>query len=217
MGMLVALDLEFCGDIASKGINNCRIWEVGAVVVSPHRRGQCFSATVNMPMKVNGEEIRQHAGYPRVTKAFLKAEGARPLTHVLRDFVRWLGGPAVLVGHNAYKTDKPILERAFRRCGMRPAVWWLDSLPILRDAFPRRGVWTLASFYSQGVQHRALSDAWMLAQLIWCFKLPLTMPVPIFHTPLRSLKGVGRRSEQILNRQGLSSIEMLARAYRISV
>ena len=209
----VVYDLEFCGDL--KVPDSCRIWEISGVITSPpSRRGEIFSQVIQMPLSVRGRPIKQWPGYLRIDKEFLKRNHARPISHVLKEFFMWTG-PCILISHGNFRGDKPVLERAIRRCGLHPPVWFIDSLLAFRDFFPGRHSYTLQSF-TGNVTHRALQDAIHLANLLNIFNVPLPIACPIFQTPLRTLKGCGRRVEQVLNKRAISSIEGLARKYRIN-
>lgn len=209
----VVYDLEFCGSL-EEGASSCRIWEIAGVIVSGERRGEVFSQVVQMPLTVRGKPIKQYPGYQQIDRNFLKRHRARPISHVLKDFFLWTG-PCILISHGNFRADKPVLEHAIKRCGLHPPVWFIDTLVAFRDFWPGRHSYTLSSFTGH-TTHRALEDALNLANLLQYFKVPLPIACPIFQTPLRTLKGCGRRTEEVLNKRQISSIEGLARRYRIS-
>jgi len=199
----ICIDIEFCGELP----HQTYIWELAGVILSPpERRGEIFQSCVQMPFPV-----KQWKGYPKVDKEFLRNQGARPLSHVLRDFFHW-AGPSVLVSHGSFRSDKLVLETACKRAGIRPRVWFVDSLYLLRDLYPGRNSYTLESF-TGGTQHRALPDALQLAHLLRY--LPLPLPCPFGETPLRTIRGIGRQTEALYNRMGLSSIESLRRSAQV--
>jgi DNA polymerase III epsilon subunit-like protein len=196
----IVFDLEFCGELPDQ----CFIWEIAGVVLwPPERRGQVYQSCVQMPFPV-----KQYPGYQVVSKEFLRAQGARPLSHVLKEFFRWCG-PSVLISHGCFRSDKIVLEHAARKCHLRPRVWFVDTLYLFRDIFPGRPSYSLSSFTGLS-QHRALPDAIQLARLLHSVRLPL--PCPFGETPLRTVHGIGKRKEAIYNRMGLSSMESLRRS-----
>jgi DNA polymerase III epsilon subunit-like protein len=205
---LVAFDLEFIG----QDITRARLWEIGAVIMTGPRAGSQYSSVVECPLHVNGKAVKQYPGYQKVTPAFLKRESARPLEECLRGFFDFCGDGAVCMSHGCFRSDKIILERECRAIKLKPKVYFLDSLFILRDYYQGRDKYSLASFTGK-TQHRALPDALALANLMsritWEHR-----PVKIFELPLRSIRGVGRRTEQIYNSRSISSVEELCRAYR---
>ena len=210
----VVYDLEFCGSL-EEGASSCRIWEIAGVIVSGERRGEVFSQVVQMPLRIRGEPIKQYPGYLKIDRKFLKKHRARPISHVLKDFFQWTG-PCILISHGNFRADKPVLEHAIRRCGLYPPVWFIDTLLAFRDHFPGRPSYSLSSFTGFAA-HRALQDAISLANLLHFFKIPLPTACPIFQTPVRMLKGCGRRTEQVLNKRHISSYEEMRRKYSINL
>jgi len=211
MRRAVVYDLEFVGNIQTP--EQCALWEIGAVHLSTGKR---FSRVVqpNLHTIPPPED-----GCFHLTQEYLAQHGV-PLQQALDLFVEWVAQCAphsVLISHNGFKSDKPVLEGAFRRCGMPCPPWlFLDSLMILRQQvkLPSYKLQTIHQHYVGKMEesHRALPDALALHCIMTRCGVPLKSlcAYPMHATPLQTLPGVGHACEERLVLQyQIGSVEEL--------
>ena len=174
---IVSFDLETTGlDLAKDDIV-----EIGAVCL-----GQTFQAYLQPAVLIRPEATNIHGitksrqGPLMLGGSFLKTQSR---TQGLIAFTRWLeniskGKGAVLVAHNCFGFDAPVLVNAFHKVGMRvPGVilGFADSLDLarsLRLPLPNHKLDTLMRFYlgvAQNEVHGALPDAQAVEDLILAF------------------------------------------------
>ena len=123
----------------------------------------------------------------------------------------------VLISHGCFLFDKRILENSFKKCGLNPTFQFFDSLLYYRDNYKDLSSYTLSYLASkignQVVLHRALDDALILFRLL-SYEINLCgYTVPIWLTPLRSIKGLGKSSESILYTANFRCVEDLKKNY----
>ena len=101
----IFMDLEFLGDI-TKGASDCRIWNIGAVKSSGDTT---FDAYINV-----NTDYPTHPGCVEVTEQYLHDHNAESFASAFLKFVHWVGPQAVLISHNAFRSDKPVLVLDWR-------------------------------------------------------------------------------------------------------
>ena len=116
-----------------------------------------------------------------VTRSFLEANGARAWAVVGANLLAWLSAQrptaksvVVLVAHGNFCFDKPVLERAFGREGVRLPSWlvFMDTLPILRRTYPGLSAYSLGALHRHALggpiprQHTAMADVNALMRVL---------------------------------------------------
>jgi hypothetical protein len=89
--------------------------------------------------------------------------------HVVWPEFRTFCGSDVVVAHNGYNFDFPLLQRMAREAGAEFGLCTFDTLPLARDLFPTsRRLGDLARYFNipAGRAHRALDDARALALVL---------------------------------------------------
>ena len=144
-------------------------------------------------------------------------------------FLQWVGcqmsikrkDMAVIATHNAFRSDKPLLELEFKRHGLSAPnnVYFFDSLHFMRAKLPKLKSYCLKDLYKHTYNqnllnaHRALSDVLALNKLFdsfFCIGINMEGIVyPFYQTSLRNLHGVGEKNESIMLFHGIHSLEQL--------
>ncbi|HSJ65340.1 MAG TPA: UvrD-helicase domain-containing protein [Gemmatimonadaceae bacterium] len=150
-----AVDLE----TTDKDINTAEIIDIAAVRVRNGRIVDRFSSFVRPRVAVSAGAAAVHG----ITDAELT--GAPYFETVWPKFRDFCGGD-VIVAHNGYQFDFPILARMVRSIGATYDLSTYDTLPLARDLFPTsRKLGDLARQFGidVGQAHRALDDSVVLA------------------------------------------------------
>ena len=205
----VCVDLEFVGDITASYLD-CRIWNIGAVKPD----GTEFSIVMKVPT-----DRKTHAGCVHVTENFLKHNNAVTFAQGFRSFCDWVGPQAVIICHNCFKSDKPVLEAECKRHNVEMPCWYFfDSLLFLRTKIQCTS-YRLGDVYNQVVgkgfrdSHVALDDARALWQILQKFRPDSLYMYPKYLTPLQNIRWVGSACEQRLVEQNVRSVEDLVLKY----
>jgi DNA polymerase III epsilon subunit-like protein len=206
----VYVDYEYVGDI-SKCASACEIWNIGAVKSS----GETFDAYINV-----NTSHKTHPGCVEVTEEYLAERNAVDFSTAFQRFVDWVGPQAVLISHNAFRSDKPVLESECTRHGITiPAGWkFYDSLLFLRSQIQCMS-YRLADVYetvtSKVLQqaHTALLDAIGLKEILDLVPPHGLYTYPKYLTPLQNIKWVGAACENALVTAGVRSVEDLILKY----
>ena len=153
-----AIDLETTGRDTSKS----EITEIAAVRVRDGKITETFSSLVkpDVPMEAGA------AAVTGITEADLA--GAQAFAAIWPRF-REFAGADVLVAHNGYQFDFPILSRMVHETGDKFGAITFDSLPLARDLVPTsRKLGDLARHFGidPGNSHRALDDTRALASVM---------------------------------------------------
>ena len=109
-------DLEFIYDV--KHLSRCRIWEI---CVYSCRTMQVFHRVIDPNPKMSVFPEPPLKSIPRLTRDFLSSEGALPFSAVFPMVIEWIhdqlrqtpGAIPVLISHNTFRSDKPILENEY--------------------------------------------------------------------------------------------------------
>lgn len=210
---LFVMDLEFLGTFP-----DCRIWEIGIVMMEDGKAKDHFEAIVD---PYPGQLFLPPAppGYFSPTREFLNRKGARPFEQVLRALVRWIRARTtkdcspLFAAHGAFRSDKVVFESHATHVGFRiPQKWfWCDTLVLAREQMPHRDKYTMESIcvdllgsYTQ--THRALDDAKALASIIEAKHLLMCgFAYPTYTLPLQSVAGIGPATEKLLQKAGVVS------------
>lgn len=117
-------------------------------------------------------------------------------------------GTGIWVAHNGKSFDQKIMQAHFVRYRLTPAIDFKDSLPEIRKMKLKThslGFVYNHLFGSTFRQHHAADDARALQRVCKHLKL-FTAPQT---TPLRSIRGIGPKSEQVFKGAGIASVEDL--------
>jgi DNA polymerase III epsilon subunit-like protein len=208
-----ALDLEFIGTFP-----NCRVWEIGLVMLEDGKVKDLFEAIVD-PFPGSNVIPPAPEGYFSPTRDFLRRNGARPFEQVLRALVRWIRARSskemtpLFVAHGAFRSDKPVFEAHASAVGFRiPQNWhWCDSLVFAREQLPGRNKYSMEAlcndfFGAYKQTHRALDDARMLARMIEEKHIVVDgYAYPSYAMPLQAVAGIGPKTEKMLHSAGVVS------------
>ncbi|HJU65605.1 MAG TPA: UvrD-helicase domain-containing protein, partial [Gemmatimonadaceae bacterium] len=123
-----AVDIE----TTDRDIDGAEVVEVAAVRVRNGAVAAEFHSLVRPRVPIAPEAARKH----RLTMAHL---GAAPYFEQVWPEFRSFCGNDVVVAHNGYQFDFPILRRMARACGQRSDLVTYDSLPLARDLCPGSG------------------------------------------------------------------------------
>jgi DNA polymerase III epsilon subunit family exonuclease len=150
-------------DTETTGLDeNCEIIELAAVKVHDGRILDRFHSMVraSRPISLRASEIH---GY---TDADLSNQPTlREIWPRFRDFV----GDEVLIAHNGYRFDIPLLERATESWQGTKGMTFFDTLPLARNLFPVGSLRLQDLAHRFGVEqqpnHHALEDSLCLVQV----------------------------------------------------
>tara|TARA_B110000211_G_scaffold63808_1_gene73148 strand:+ start:3353 stop:4087 length:735 start_codon:yes stop_codon:yes gene_type:complete len=212
---LVEIDLEFIGDIAI-GCDNCRIFEIAAVV---HTSGVVFQTFVDpCPLDaVIPAPIEKDCFH--ITKSFIEEHQIQPIEvclHKLIDFLHNLDADSItLIGHATFRSDMLIIQNAVDRS---PSVTWpsnirfADSLQVCRISFPHQRIYNLSALHRSIVgtemccAHSAVHDAIALRSIL--MRIPhidqVTVTYSLSDYPLSNLKEIGAKTELFVARCGIN-------------
>jgi len=210
-------DLEYVG--VPNDLSRCYIWEIGAIHLLS---GNKFSITMDPGIRPLPPPMSQE--FANVTESFLKNKNAVSFNYGWNAFLRFIASnsstiPSLLISHNTFKSDKPMLEIETKRRGVElPCHWYfLDSLLFCRKAIPKQSSYTLNDLYRNilGKQildnHSALPDAIALMELLYRIGIR-TIHGPIYPahcTSLQAVKWLGPSCERSLFGQNIRSLEQL--------
>jgi DNA helicase-2/ATP-dependent DNA helicase PcrA len=150
-----AIDLETTG----RDTGSSEIVEIAAVRVRDGRITETFSSLVKPTVRMDAAA----SAVTGITDADLA--GAPTFAGIWPRF-REFSGADVLVAHNGYQFDFPILSRMVKEIGDTFSAITFDSLPLARDLVPTsRKLGDLARHFGvdPGQSHRALDDTRALA------------------------------------------------------
>ena len=219
---LFVFDIEFVGDV--RDITSCFIWEIAVTSVIS---GATFMAVVDPDPSVQEFPEPPIPEIPRLTRDFLKKHRAKTWADVFTEFREWVqhqssGLIPVLISHNTFRADKPILEYECQRYHTRvPSGWYFfDSLHFARQNIKcSTGNYSLSGLhqvlFDQPILnvHRASADVNACVRILgfltshtWTLAGPM---YPAYATSLRSLRWVGRKAEQVFESMSILSVEEL--------
>lgn len=205
----VYTDFEFVGDI-KKGPNDCSIWHIGAV----KRDGSQFEIFINVETNK-----ATHEGCVEVTQEYLAEKQALSFEEAFQHFVNWVGPQAVIISHNCFKSDKPVLEHECKKRHVHMPCWYFyDSLLFLRSKIQCIS-YRLPDVYFQVVgrtfeeTHTALKDAIGLKEILDIVPPSGLYMYPKYLTPLQNIKWVGLACEEAFIRNRIRSVEDLILKY----
>lgn len=206
----ICVDLEFVGDISGDAPSECRIWNIGAV--KPN--GDEFSVVMHVPT-----HLGTHPGCVHVTGAFLKQNNAVDFKTGFARFCEWVGPQAIIITHNCFKSDKPVLESECKRHRIEMPCWYFfDSLLFLRSKL-QLSSYRLGDIYEYVVgagfkeTHLAIDDARSLWKILQKIPPDGLYMYPKYLTPLQNVRWVGSACELCLVNRSVRSVEDLILKY----
>lgn len=204
-------DYEFVGDI-TKSVDNCEIWMIGAV--KPN--GESFESYINV-----STDSPTHPGCVEVTKEYLAEHNAVDFSVAMSRFVQWVGPQAVIISHNCFRSDKPVLESNCVKHGVSlPSSWrFYDSLLFLRSqiqcmSYRLQDVYQTVTGNVFNATHTALKDAQGLKEILDIVQPVGLFTYPKYLTPLQNCKWIGAACENALVTAGVRSVEDLVLRYQ---
>jgi len=216
-------DLEFIGDI--NVLSSCRIWDISIACVDT---GETFNAIVEPDSTLREIPPPVVDGLFPLTRLFLEEHHVVAFKTAWEKMVDWVNArrtnPVVLISHNNFLSDKPILEQHIVRhqAGV-PSSWFLyDSLHYFRDNYKTydyslKGLAKSIMYRAHDHAHRARADTIMLTDCLekhtngtWHLN---GFAYPLFVNSLRCIRGIGQTVEAILLERGFTNEnELLSRA-----
>lgn len=218
---LFVFDLEFIGDVRS--LKTCRIWEIAVFSLQTKK---WFTAIVDPDPEAQEFPPPPIPEIPVLTRAFLDENNAKTWQLVCPELERWitvnsLNMVPVLISHNTFRADKPILELEFKRAvRVMPLNWYFfDSLHFSRRMFKKsNGDFSLSGLHLQLFDkpienaHRAKADvvACMKIMSYMTKNFQLVGPMyPSYCTALRTIRWIGQKAEHMLYNANVRSVEQL--------
>lgn len=220
---LFVFDLEFIGDV--RDLQTCRIWEIAVYSVATNA---WFVRVVDPNPSADSFPEPPIPEIPRLTRSFLDENDAVQWDDACRDLIVWIqsrtakGAIPVLISHNTFRADKPVLELECRRFSMRlPLNWYFfDSLHYARATIRNPvGNYSLSGLHKQMFNadienvHRAKSDVLACMKILcrltnntWCLCGPM---YPAYTTSVRSVRWIGKKAEELLYGANIRSVETL--------
>jgi len=212
-------DLEFIYDV--RHLKRCRIWEI---CVYSCKTSQMITRVIDPNPKMSVFPEPPLKSIPRLTRAFLSSENASPFSVVFPMVIEWVheqlrqtpGAIPVLISHNTFRSDKPILENECKRHKIPlPYNWYFfDSLFFSRDSlhvkdYSLNGLYNY--FFKKDIinMHRALSDVQACREILQRLGALRGPMYPVYTTSLRFLDGFGSKAEMLLYRNGFFCLEDL--------
>lgn len=208
-------DLEFIGDV--KRPETCLIWDLAVLCV---RTGETFRAVIDPDPMMRYFPPPPAEGCMQLTRAFLNRHRAKPVYNILPKLFRWMMNRtkhvSVMISHNNFRSDKPVIEFECMRYGiaMPTNLYFFDSLLYFRDTFPKLGDYSMQHLVKRflpdrkGVSHRAYQDTMDLHAILNYDNLKGEVLRP-FSTSLRAVQGIGRAVQNRFFTAGLFTLDMV--------
>ena len=207
----IFMDLEFVGDITN-GPEACEIWNIGAIKPD----GSMFDAYINV-----NTNYPTHPGCVELTEEYLAERKAVDFSTAMTRFITFVGPQAVLISHNCFRSDKPVLESECLRHGViLPAGWrFYDSLLFLRSqiqcmSYRLQDVYQSVTGKVFNSTHTALKDAIGLKEILDIVPPNGLYTYPKYLVPLQNVKWIGGACENALVNSGVRSVEALILRYQ---
>jgi hypothetical protein len=201
-------DLEFIGDVTDTP--SCKIWEISILCVATKETCGCV---IDPDRRVRVFPPPAAEGLFNLTRSFLTSKNAVDFGTNWKKIVGWVSARSsnavVLISHNNFCSDKPVLENHFLQYhSCIPYNWYFfDSLHYFRDNlktydYSLKGLVRLLLNTTHEHAHRAKEDTIKLFECIDKFtnktwKLTGLAYIP-YTSSLRKIQGVGASVERAL-------------------
>ena len=215
---IFVFDLEYVGT-NSGDLSSCYIWEIGVVHLASDTS---FSVTIRPDIRPYPTPFSKDL--VQLTSSLLKQRRAVDFNTAWYRLIRWIStivgqyGNIILIAHNGFKADKPMLEIDAKRHNIQlPYNWYFfDSLIYCRKVIPKLHSYTLNDIhyklFGQDIvsAHDALPDAVALKAILVHLDQPLNGAIyPSYSTPLQVVKWLGPSCENVLFTHNIMSLEQL--------
>lgn len=219
---LFVFDLEFIGDV--RDITTCRIWEIAVYSIATNN---WFEAVVDPAPSMVSFPTPPIPEIPQLTREFLNKNKAETWPSVFQRLAVWMqvqrmGATPVLISHNTFRADKPIIELECRRYNlMMPLNWYFfDSLHFSRRILKNStGNYSLSGLhqmlFAEPIHdaHRAKADVVACLRImknITGGTMRLEGPAyPSYCTALRTVRWIGQKAEELFYMHNIRSVEQL--------
>lgn len=201
------LDIEYTGPKHS-----CAIYEIAAVRESD---GQAWHRFI----RFDTTAYAACPGAPDIDQEFLEQRGACDPRDAARNLVAWMEPDAVLVAHDAFRSDQPVLERflyTYLDVGDVPTDWTFEDSLLHFRATARLRSYTLENvaraFLTPEFSHEfsALEDAQTLYDLLRGTEIRGSRGVPFGERSVRVVPGIGHVTEMaLLHKHGVDNLRLL--------
>lgn len=218
-GNVFVFDLEYIGKTSN--LNDCYIWDVAVVHLQSNTAMEIsiFPDCHPYPKPFSDEFIN-------VTKDLIQSRNGCDFSQAWVQIVQFIQtfrvnatGPVILIAHNAFKSDKEMLQIDCERHGIKIpySFYFFDSLIFCRKQMTKQASYTLSDIYfalfgtNIKNQHFAISDAVALKDILIKLNVNnLEGPIyPAYYTSLQSIKWLGPSCEKLLFSHGVRSVERL--------
>ena len=219
---LFVYDLEFIGNIHD--LNTCKIWDMAFLCVET---GERFCSIVDPDPTLYTIPPPVVEGLFPLTREYLSKQNAKPFHQVWPLIVQWIvnrshGKTIVLISHNNFCSDKPVLENHishyFQCCPID--LYFFDSLVYFRDNlntydYSLKGLVRLLLKREHDNAHRAEIDTIRLYECLNTFHMDLKGYIySTRHNSLRTIRGIGASLENNLMQHGIFCEEQLFENFR---
>jgi DNA polymerase III epsilon subunit-like protein len=205
-------DLEYVGHTTN--LKECYIWDIGIVHI---HTGKTLEISIRPDVDTIPKPFTSE--FKEVTDEYLTERHALPFKKAWLQVLNFVGHRAILIAHNAFRADKPMLEIETKRHGIKMPLNWFffDSLIYARKVLPKLPSYSLRDLHMHLFQrdivnqHTALPDAIALAsilQRIGLHKINGSAYTP-YSTPLQAVKWLGPSCERKILEAGIRSVEQL--------
>lgn len=207
-----AFDLEYVGHTTN--LKECYIWDIGIVHI---HTGNTLELSIRPDVDTIPKPFTPE--FKEVTDEYLTERHALPFKQAWLQVLNFVGHRAILIAHNAFRADKPMLEIETKRHGIKMPLNWFffDSLIYARQVLPKLPSYSLRDLHMHLFQkdiinqHTALPDAIALANILQRIGLH-TVQGPAYtpySTPLQAVKWLGPSCERKILEAGIRSVEHL--------
>ena len=218
-------DLEFVGPPSDVG--GCFVWEMAVV---DWLTGESIRRVVRP--RAPPDAFPDSHGPRRVTAEIIEGMDPMGFDRGFLETYAWMrtraGGAAILlVSHNNFRTDHPLLRLELARSGLHRGqfpMFFFDTLPFFRSKLPAVDSYSLGNLYRAFMggplegAHRALADAAALRALVCKIaRSPAELHgavYPLDQTSMQTLPAIGAKTEERLIGIGVQSREHLAHLSR---
>jgi DNA polymerase III alpha subunit (gram-positive type) len=219
IGNVFTFDLEYIGK--TPNIDDCYIWDIAVVHLQTNT-----AVEISIYPDIHPFPRPFSEEFVQVTDALLKSRNAVIFSQAWIRVIQFIqtvrvnvSGPVILVAHNAFKSDKEILQIECKRNNIKMpySFYFFDSLIFCRKILSKQVSYTLNDIYfalfgkSIENHHFAISDTVALKDIL--IKLDvrkLEGPIyPAYHTSLQAVKWLGPSCERRLFYNNIRSVEIL--------
>lgn len=219
-------DMEYIGNIED-GLDKCHPWEIAVQCVDTDQKFYCAMWPQLPAEEINGA----FAATEEFNTSLLHTVGAKSPCQCFRLLGKWIESnlaasrkcTALLISHNCFASDMPILTRHMHMAGASFScpVLFFDSLLFCRYAF--RGVqsnFTLDALFEacredskarqKYAPHRAIGDTRKLHTVL-CHRYNMMSGIACYpgSMPLTLVPGIGTSTARVMMQRGIEDLQLL--------